>query len=145
MGHTKWTQVVRKAKKAKASSQPIQMSPTDKDTDPHYRKRSRAYQEAILIRPAEGKAFADMLEHKRSEVSPSDSGVSVKALRKTQSNGVLVEFMGQRAKLSLVMLFRLSWIRLLQFVVWSLKQLSSYVTINSSPLSRRILIESLIF
>lgn len=127
------------AKKAKdhPSSQQIQIPATNKGTS-HKRKRqkSRPQPEAILTRPAEGNNFADVLGRVRTEVSPIDSEVNVKALRNTLSGNVLVE-LPETKRTCLMMLFGLPCTGLPQFTLWSPKRLSNCVTSMSSPPSKR--------
>lgn len=71
------------------------MPPTDKGVGipPYQRNRQgcKPRPEAILIMPAEGNTFANVLGRIRSEVSPSDIGANVSVLRKTWSGDILEE------------------------------------------------------
>lgn len=70
-----------------------QVPAADQVTVPHQHKRRKIKlrTKAILTGLAEGKTFAEVLGQNRSNVSSTGTGVNVKALRKTQSGGVLLK------------------------------------------------------
>ena len=94
-----WTVVQKKTKKSKKSSQQQGQEKKGKGTGKapptpiisrkpaHRRPRS----EAIALKPAEGKTYADILGGIRSKVDPTKSDMGVKAIRKTRSGEVLIE------------------------------------------------------
>lgn len=59
---------------------------------PQKRKsKSNTRPEAIVTKPAPRKTFAQVFVEMRGNVSPTDTGVNVKTLRKTRSCDILVE------------------------------------------------------
>lgn len=61
------------------------------------KKPKRPRSEAVLIRPADGRKYADVLKDIRSKVRPDDIGVTVKAVRETRAGYILVE-LGEKPK-----------------------------------------------
>ena len=55
------------------------------------RKRRRTRPSALLIKPTEGKTFAEVLSEIRYRMKPEENGAEVSSIRKTRSGGVLVE------------------------------------------------------
>lgn len=54
-------------------------------------KRRKLPREALLIKPAEGKTYAEVLREIRTKVNPADTETVVRAIRRTRSGEVLVE------------------------------------------------------
>ncbi|CAD7087787.1 unnamed protein product [Hermetia illucens] len=54
-------------------------------------RRRRTRPPALLIKPAAGKTFAEVLSEIRYKIKPEDNGAEVSSIRKTKGGGVLVE------------------------------------------------------
>lgn len=61
------------------------------------RRRGRIKPEALLIKPGEGKRYADVVREIRTKVNPEDAEAEVKAIRQTKSGFVLLE-LGAKTK-----------------------------------------------
>ena len=109
---TQWVTVVRKrkGKKAKAPTAPapnnttaeekketaksMKKKPeTNKQKKPEKRKRLQA----VLIQPAEGKTYADILGDIRAKIKPEDTETDVRVIRTTRAGDVLLE-LGKQSK-----------------------------------------------
>lgn len=60
-------------------------------------KRKKPRSEAILIKPSEGKSYADILRAIRGGIKPEDTDTEVKGVRKTRAGDVLLE-LGAKTK-----------------------------------------------
>ena len=47
--------------------------------------------EALLIKPAEGKTFAEVLTQVRRDANPASTGTEIRSIRRTRSEDVLLE------------------------------------------------------
>lgn len=66
--------------------------PTGKSEPAHRKtKRNKRRREAILINPAEGITYAELLRGVRTKVKPEDTGTLIKTIRESRSGGILVE------------------------------------------------------
>ena len=72
----------------------------DPKTSQKKRAKRRLRPEAIALRPAEGKTYAEILGGIRSKVDPKKSGTEIKAVRKTRSRtrDVLIEIRKTKAE-----------------------------------------------
>ena len=100
-----FTQVLSRAEKKKAkrikrqqhvapSEKPLPKTKADtKDGVPKEKvgRRRRTRPPALLIKPTEGKTFAEVLSEIRYKIKPEDNGAEVSSIRKTKGGGVLVE------------------------------------------------------
>ena len=50
-----------------------------------------------MLKPAEGKTYADILSTIRTAVKPEDSGIEVRSIRQTRASQVLLELKGSTA------------------------------------------------
>src|SRR5204863_6946885 len=75
--------------------QPQQQAATEpvgeKRKKPPRKKPVKNRPSAILIRPSDGKSYADVLGEIRRRVRPEDQGAVIKGLRKTRAGDLLVE------------------------------------------------------
>lgn len=88
-----WTQVLSKRKrkkKAKASEgTPARAAETAAPSQGVRKKKRR--REAILIKPAQGKSYAEVLGAIRKEANPESTGTEIRSVRQTRAGEVLVE------------------------------------------------------
>lgn len=107
------TEVKRpKAKKLKSRSTKEETSAEEKEDErakPPSKTRTkkeplrRARPEAVLVKPAQGQSYAQVLKDLKSKIEPGTLGVKVKGIRKTRNGDVLIEVQGEtegRNKLS---------------------------------------------
>lgn len=80
----KW-QVVQKKKKGKNKNE------EKKKEESRPQRKPKRQSAAVIIKPAEGKSYADILGQIRSNIKPSDIGAEIKTVRKTRTGDVLVE------------------------------------------------------
>lgn len=88
-----WVEVQSKKKDKKSKAVPE--VPAKVDTASSQRKKKRLpkpKREALLIKPAEGRSYAEVLREIRGKANPADTGTEVRSIRQTRSGGVLVEF-----------------------------------------------------
>ena len=52
---------------------------------------ARYFANFVLIKPASGQTFADILRGIRTNVKPEESGAVVRSIRQTRTGGILVE------------------------------------------------------
>lgn len=92
-----WTEVVgnkkRKRQKRKNKEMKLAQSENPKPvrTNSAKRQRRKTKPDAILLKPAEGKTYADIVGAIHANVKPSEMGIDVKSVRRTKSGGVLLE------------------------------------------------------
>ena len=93
----KWTEVLgrrqtREARKGCGNpANTVSSKPVDQPGKPGCRRRKKQRAEAFLIKPADGKGYADVLRIIRTSVNPAEHDVDIKGIRKTRSGDVLVE------------------------------------------------------
>lgn len=80
------------------TAHPVAAPPTLTQKKPKRRGRTRP--EALLIKPAGGRSYAEVLGEIRSKAKPEDSETEVKAIRQTRSGGVLLELGAQSKNLA---------------------------------------------
>lgn len=61
------------------------------------KKRTRVRSEAVLIRPADGKTYADVLGEIRRNVKPEETETEIRCIRQTRAGDVLLE-LGHKSK-----------------------------------------------
>lgn len=61
------------------------------------KRRARPRNDALLIRPAQGKTYADILREIRQNVKPEETETVIKSIRQTKMGGVLLE-LGKETK-----------------------------------------------
>ncbi|KAK7863199.1 hypothetical protein R5R35_003449 [Gryllus longicercus] len=82
-----WTEVRRKKKKPPKNARA--------GRGQKEKKKAKARTNAVLIKPSEGKAYAEVIGALRSKISPEDENVEVRGIRKTRDGNVLVELGNQ--------------------------------------------------
>ena len=63
---------------------------------PRAKLRRKTKAEALLVKPADGRSYSDVLREIKQAVRPEDTETAIKAVRQTRSGGILLEF-GQDA------------------------------------------------
>ncbi|BES90459.1 ZnF_C2HC [Nesidiocoris tenuis] len=61
------------------------------DTNQVKNRMPRARMEAVVIKPAEGRTYADILQRVRQGVNPAETTIEVRSIRRTQAGEVLME------------------------------------------------------
>ncbi|XP_046687469.1 uncharacterized protein LOC124373122 [Homalodisca vitripennis] len=94
-----WAEVTRRGKKKKVLQNPgvttkEAQKPQDRDgpKNSHRKtKRRRQRTKAVLVQPAEGRTYADLLKEIKAKVNPTETGVDIKSIKQTRQGGVLLE------------------------------------------------------
>lgn len=86
----------RKAKRKAEATAKAAETPGKRETAPSHGKRKRkrrpkTKRDALLIKPTEGKTYAEVLSEIRSKVNPEDTGTDVRSIRQTRTGEVLLE------------------------------------------------------
>lgn len=83
------------SKTAMAKIDQISTAPCTTETSPNLvggqLKKRKPQREALLIKPAQGKSYAEVLREIRAKVNPTDTRTEIRAIRRTRSGEVLVE------------------------------------------------------
>lgn len=90
----KWTSVERRGKKTRSNtSMPVEKTSYDKRTATNSaRKReARPRRKVLIIKPASGKSYAEVLGAIRKDVHPEDTGTEIHSVRKTLEGRLLLE------------------------------------------------------
>lgn len=74
-------------RREEAAKAPATQAPKPKSIQ----RRPKTRPDAVLIKPADGKSYADVLGAIRTSIKPGDNGAEVRCVRKTRSGEVLVE------------------------------------------------------
>ena len=89
-----WQTVTRKGKQKK----PKKLAVTEKTENTKKSRLKRARSEAVVIRPAGGRSYSDVLKDLRNKI-PSNDSSGIKTIRKTMTGAILLEFRrGERIK-----------------------------------------------
>jgi hypothetical protein len=87
-----WSKVVgRKSKRKIPPQQSKDHTGETKKKGKPSRKSLKKRPDALLIKPSEGKSYADVLSEIRQKVKPEEKGAVIKALRKTRAGDLLIE------------------------------------------------------
>lgn len=95
-----WTEVTRRRpKKKKMSPDPAvttkeTQKPKDIDSPKNNHrkmKRKKPRTKAVLVQPAEGRTYADLLKEIMARVNPTETGVDIKSIKRTRLGGVILE------------------------------------------------------
>ena len=91
----KWT-IANSKKGRKQQQQQLQKQQPQQQQQKriHEKKPKGAKLDAIVVKPAEGKTYADILSTIRTTVKPEDSGIEVRSIRQTRAGQVLRELKG---------------------------------------------------
>lgn len=86
---SEWFTIFRKPKRPEKSGKQVEKPITGRP-DRKNNRRIRKKPEAVLIKPAEGKTYADILKNIKDKVDPESTETSIKRIRKTQKGDVLL-------------------------------------------------------
>lgn len=93
-----WVEVVKRKKRQKNASQTAKKKQEEEPKEkPRKKRSSKQRPDALLVKPSEGKSYADVLSEIREKVKPEEKGAVIKTLRKTRAGDLLIE-LGQSSE-----------------------------------------------